>query len=111
VAHIGTPHTHGAGYFVNDKELRTRQEADIQTCSHCDAIIKMQEWVKKGAFCRTCMKPICHSPCGDRLKIYGCECLMKRLDQAFDANLKIEKYLKMLEPDAPVEQVRIITGV
>ena len=110
MSHIGTPHTRNAGYFVNDKELRTRQEADIQTCSHCDAVIKMQEWAKRGAFCRTCMKPICFD-CGSRLKIYGCEPLMKRIDEAFDAAVKLEKYLKMIGAFPTPEPKPLITGI
>lgn len=94
---IGTPHTHNAGYFVNDKDLRTRQEDDVQVCSHCDGIIKMREWVRKGAFCRNCMKPICVA-CGKRMAIYGCEPLWKRLDAAFDAVKKFEQYIAIAEP-------------
>lgn len=63
---IGTPHTRGSGYTVNDQNLSTRQEADIQTCPHCQAVIKMQEWAKAPVqnFCMKCMKPTCsHGGC------------------------------------------------
>jgi hypothetical protein len=29
---VGTPHTKGAGYTINDKDLASRQEADVRTC-------------------------------------------------------------------------------
>ena len=60
---IGTPHTKGAGYFLNDRGLSTRQEADVQTCPHCQGVIKMQEWRASSIqnFCLKCMKPACNS--------------------------------------------------
>ena len=107
---IGTPFKHNAGYFVNDKDLRTRQEADVQTCSHCQAVILMQRWKDDGAFCRGCMKPIC-SLCGDRMLTYGCEPFLKRLEQFTDAMIKYDQYLKVagLEPVAPKPPL-IVTG-
>jgi hypothetical protein len=65
---IGTPHTRNSGYTINDQALSTRQEADIQTCPHCQAVIKMQEWAKASVqnFCMKCMKPTCdHAACQD----------------------------------------------
>jgi predicted nucleic acid-binding Zn ribbon protein len=61
---IGTPHTRGSGYTINDKDLASRQEADVQTCPHSQAIIKMQEWAKAPVqnFCMKCMKPTCANP-------------------------------------------------
>lgn len=107
---IGTPHTHNAGYFVNDKNLNTRQEADVQTCSHCQAIILMQAWKNDGAFCRGCMKPIC-ALCGDRMLTHGCEPFLKRLEMFLDATIKYEKFLKVagLTPVAPPPSI-IVTG-
>lgn len=76
---IGTPYTKGAGYFLNDKELRTRQEADVRTCTHCQGVIKMQEWKDQGAWCGKCFAPICDK-CGERAAIHGCEPFMKKLE-------------------------------
>jgi hypothetical protein len=107
---IGTPHTHNAGYFINDKDLATRQEADIQTCTHCQCVIKMQEWKNDGAFCRKCMAPIC-GLCGDRMLTHGCEPFLQRLEQFASAMIKFEQYLKVagLEPVAPPPSI-IVTG-
>lgn len=60
---IGTPHARGSGYFVNDKDLASRQEADVRTCPHCQAIIKMQEWAASPVqnFCLKCMAPACNN--------------------------------------------------
>jgi len=106
---IGTPHRKNAGYFINDKDLSTRQEADIQTCKHCQAIIKMQEWKEDGGFCRRCMAPIC-GPCGDRMLTHGCEPFIKRLEQHIDMTIKLERFMKMagLEPVSP--STPLITG-
>lgn len=91
---IGTPHTHNAGYYVNDKDLRTRQEADVQTCAHCECIILMQKWKEQGAFCRGCMKPICYH-CGGRLVTHGCENALRRIEQYHNALVKYDQYLRI----------------
>lgn len=107
---IGTAHIKGAGYFLNNKALgqRERQEADIQTCSHCQAVIKMQDWKQDGAWCGRCMKPIC-VPCGTRALIYGCEPFLKKIEQYAEKQMRFEKFRKDagLEPVAPQA---IITG-
>ena len=101
---IGTPHTKNAGYFLNNKGLgaKDKDEADIQTCWHCQAIIKMQEWKDDGAFCRTCMKVIC-GPCGDRMLTYGCEPFLKKLEQYTESQVKYAQHLKVagLDPVTP----------
>ena len=88
---IGTPYTKGAGYFVNDKDLKTRQEADIRTCAHCQAIIKMQEWKVDGAWCGREQKPIC-APCGTRAMTFGCEPILKKIEQHAEQQMRFQKY-------------------
>ncbi len=107
---IGTPHLKGAGYFLNNKDLNVseREEADVQTCSHCQAVIKMQEWKKNGAWCGKCMKPLCLQ-CGKRAQIFGCEPFIKKLEQIAEKQMRFERFKKDagLEPVAPQP---IITG-
>lgn len=107
--HIGTPYTKGAGYFINDKNLRTRQEADVQTCSHCQAVIFMQEWKKRGAWCGKCMKPLCLQ-CGKRTKLFGCEPFAQKFDQFNEEQTRLAKVLKEVGPDEPMPQSLIIIG-
>lgn len=92
-----TPHTKNAGYFVNDKELKTRQEADVRTCTHCQKVIKMQEWKDKGAWCGKCFAPIC-DPCGARAEIHGCEPFLKKIEQYAEQQMRFQKLT------APVER-------
>ena len=106
---IGTPHTKGAGYFVNDKDLRSRQEADIQTCSHCQAIIKMQEWKDDGAWCGKCMKPLCDR-CGTRALTFGCEPFLKKIEQYAEQQMRFAKIIKNSGPSEPVPQQPILIG-
>lgn len=105
---IGTPHTKGAGYFVNDKELKSRQEADVQTCSHCQRVILMQAWKDDGGFCSRCMHPLC-GPCATRAMTYGCEPFLKKIEQHAERVMRFERFQKAagLEPATP--QV-LITG-
>jgi len=95
---IGTPHIRGAGYFVNDKNLKTRQEADVKTCGHCRAVIKMQEWAKvQGGWCSKCSQPLCSQPaCVAQTARLGCVPFTQQIDQAIDAVIKLDKYLKMV---------------
>jgi hypothetical protein len=96
---IGTPHTKGAGYFINDKDTSRPQEADIQTCSHCQRVIKMQEWKGDGGFCGKCMHPIC-GPCATRAMTYGCEPFMKKIEQYAEKSMRYHQFSKIagLEP-------------
>ena len=87
---IGTPYIKGSGYFLNDKNLKRRQEADIQTCSHCQAIILMQEWKNNGAWCGKCMRPIC-TKCGERAVVYGCEPFIRKLEQYAEKQMRFQK--------------------
>lgn len=89
---IGTPGTRGAGYFVNNKETKQRQEADVQTCPHCQAVILMQEWKKTGYWCTREMKPLCDS-CAPRAAIFGCEPFMKKLEAAMEAEMRFKKLI------------------
>jgi hypothetical protein len=79
---IGTPHAHNAGYYRNDDRCAGGKlsEADIQTCTHCQAIIKMQEWRENGAWCSRCNAPICLF-CAKRALTFGCEPFVKKLEQ------------------------------
>lgn len=106
---IGTPHAKCAGYFVNDKDLRTRQEADVQTCSHCQAVILMQQWKDDGAWCGKCMRPICDK-CGERAARFGCEPFVKKIEQYAETQMRFQRFSKDAGLDEPVTPQTIITG-
>ena len=107
---IGTPHIRGAGYFMNYDPDRGREEADIRTCTHCQAILKMQEWKNAGAWCHKCSAPICHL-CGSKMVLYGCTPFVAQLDQLVRQSESLSKYLKDLglEPAQPAQP--IFTGL
>ena len=92
---IGTPHARGAGYYRNDDRLSggTLSEADVLTCPHCQAVVKLQEWKVRGGFCRRCDAPVCFA-CYVRVKTYGCEPFLKLFERQVDAVVKYEQYLK-----------------
>jgi hypothetical protein len=108
---IGTPHTHNAGYCRNDDTPSGGQltEADIQTCTHCQKIIKMQEWRLAGAWCHHCGAPICMA-CGERALIYGCEPFVKQLEAHLRLLTTFEHYLKVAEPTPAVQQPLVLAG-
>lgn len=114
---IGTPHTRNAGYLINNQNFNVRggrQEADIQTCAHCQRILKMQQWAQDGAFCRKCWAPICGTDnpiCVREHQLYGCVPFLRRIEEFANSQVKYRQYLKMagLEPVAPSPSI-IVTG-
>lgn len=90
---IGTPHTRGSGYYMNnDRPSGGRlSEADIRTCPHCQAVIKMQEWARAPVqnFCLKCMAPACNNEaCQD------CIPFMRRIEQHIAASLRRLRLLR-----------------
>jgi len=84
---IGTPHTRNSGYYLNDDRNSggAKSEADVRTCPHCQAVIKMQEWAKAPVqnFCLKCMAPACNNEaCQD------CVPFMKRIQQHIESQLR-----------------------
>src|SRR6266513_2389124 len=91
---IGTPYTRGAGYFLNNKAepQKNRQEADIQTCPHCQGVIKMQEWKHDGGWCSKCMRPLCNNPtCIQETALYGCVPFTKKIEQYAEQQMRFAK--------------------
>lgn len=90
---IGTPYTKGAGYLLDGQKLNVskREEADIRTCTHCQVVIKMQEWKDQGAWCGKCFAPICDK-CGERAAIHGCEPFLKKLEAFAESQMRFSKY-------------------
>jgi len=86
---IGTPHTRGAGYFVNDRALNSRQEAHVRTCPHCQSIIKLEEWKAEGGWCSRCQAPICNQPsCIARTARLGCIPFVKQIEEYANNQVK-----------------------
>lgn len=102
---IGTPHKHNAGYFVNDQALRTRQEAHVQTCTHCQAIIKMEEWKHEGGWCAKCQAPLCNTPqCMARTALEGCVPFLARLEREVGASMRFANIRKLAGLDPVIIQ-------
>jgi hypothetical protein len=107
---IGTPHTHNAGYYRNDDTPAGGRlsEADVQTCKHCQRVIKMQEWKGSGGWCSKCQSPLCDDPvCAARTATYGCVPFLQRLEQFAESQVKFSQHLKIagLAPPEPPRQL------
>lgn len=104
---IGTPHTKNAGYYLSS-DVHGKREADIRTCTHCQAVIKMQVWKDDGGFCRKCNAPIC-AHCADQALIYGCIPFMQRLEKVTDTLIKFTQHLRVAGLEANAANIpRII---
>ena len=102
---IGTPHTHNAGYLGVETggHNSRRVEADIQTCTHCQAVINMTSWKEDGAWCGKCQAPIC-GPCGDQMLLTGCLPYVKRLEMILESDEQRAQLRRLLgiEGNSPV---------
>lgn len=109
---IGTPHSSGAGYYMNDDTASggVKAQADIRTCTHCQAIIKMQLWKVEGAYCAKCAAPICFG-CGALAEVEGCIPFNKRLYTALNDDYTSRQRRKLAGLD-PVQPSRpLFTGL
>ena len=108
---IGTPFAHNAGYQWNDDTASggKREQHDVQTCTHCQAVILMQQWRKveegkmTGGFCMRCNAPIC-GPCNKAMQHQGCVPFIAKLEKEFDMTVKLDQFLRDagLEPKRPM---------
>jgi hypothetical protein len=114
--YIGTPHTKGAGYFVNDNTVSggTLEQADVKTCTHCQAVILMQQWRKvengkmTGGFCVRCNAPIC-GQCNKRMATHGCEPFIAKIDREFDSIVKLAQFRKLAGLEEQPQQHNFIS--
>jgi hypothetical protein len=113
---IGTPHTNGAGYLLNNQDLSIakRQEADVRTCTHCQAVIKMQEWKDDGAWCSKCNAPVCaHGECAKKTELVGCVPYVKYIETIIESDVTKRQFRQMVGLDEqPADyQPKIFLGV
>ncbi len=99
---IGTPYTKNAGYYLNDNRVSggCKEEDDVRTCPHCQAVILMRKWHSYGGFCRMCNAPVC-GHCGEKMEIFGCEPFLQKIERAFGQTEMVRKALEWGEPLAP----------
>jgi hypothetical protein len=110
---IGTPNRHNAGYCMNDDRNGggVLSEADIQTCPHCQAVIKLSK--EQGDFCNKCMKPVCPH-CAARMDLYGCESFLRRLEHVIELSMRyktVDEFLQEAGLVPPVPPQPIFTGL
>ena len=67
------------GYLVNDSRGGggTLKEYDTVACKHCQAVIKIEQGAKSGAWCNLCFGAVCDTKaCATR-----CEPFFKKIDE------------------------------
>jgi len=92
---VGTPHIKGAGYFINDKNLRTRQSEPwgAKNLLSLPSLLLMQQW-KDGAWCGKCMKPICDA-CGKRAAVHWVRAIPEKDRQYAEAQMRSRSSIRM----------------
>ena len=85
------------GYLQQDNRASGGgvEEADVWTCSHCQAIILVNKWKQEGGFCHSCDKPICFT-CFEKAKVEGCVPWRKKVDSALENRYRMEQNAKIL---------------
>jgi ssDNA-binding Zn-finger/Zn-ribbon topoisomerase 1 len=98
---ITTPHTKGAGYFLNNSSGVRKQEADIRICPHCETVIMLQKWKENGSWCHKCMAPTCAdgTQCAKDTEKFGCVPFIKKIEEAFEDVVKLRQHRKMVGLD------------
>lgn len=95
---IGTPHTHCCGNLDahTGGEGSRHIQADMQSCTHCQKAINLQEWKVNGAWCAKCQAPVCaEGPCAERTEKYGCIPFMKALEEQFELQGKLQHFRRL----------------
>lgn len=106
--HIGTPNRRNAGYLMSNNTAQSQRkvEADVQTCSHCQAVVILGK--EGGNYCGKCSHVVCDQ-CGARMDKYGCEPFLRKLERAIGASEQYEKFLKEAGMVTPVPPQPILT--
>lgn len=110
---IGTPHTHNAGHYYNFAASGRKAEADVQTCTHCEAVILMQQWKASAqcGWCAKCNAPLCSNPaCIAETERVGCVPFIKKLEQHMECGVRLHQHLKIAGLEPPVSPQPIYTG-
>lgn len=105
--------SNGAGYLLNDNRNSggKKQEDDIYSCAHCQALLLKSQYVQDGGFCSRCMQPVCPH-CADRMLTFGCENFLRQLEVSLGIKYREDQFRKMagIEAGAPREGTKIIVG-
>lgn len=80
---IGKQHV---GYLKNDNRVSggALEESDVKGCNHCQKIMTLADWRKKGGWCYCCDNYVCFS-CVERTKKEGCVPWRKFVDRQLEA--------------------------
>lgn len=86
-------HTHGASFFHNDNRASggKHDEADVKSCSHCQALVRLD---KVEHFCAKCEHPVC-GPCATKLLSEGCAPFRQKIDQALEAQARRRQFKRV----------------
>lgn len=104
---IGTPHVHNCGHlsFVEGGRDFRQQSFDIKTCTHCQRVIRLENWKHDGAWCSRCNAPVCaDGPCAAATEKYGCLPFIARIEREFEIQGKLAAFRRLAGLDLPHSQ-------
>jgi hypothetical protein len=90
----------GQGWLLNDNRCSggTCEEADMLGCSHCQKLMKIQDWKCDGGFCHSCDAPTC-GPCATLTQTKGCQVFLRSLEGALEKQYRLQQNAMLLGLD------------
>lgn len=90
----------GAGYLLSDNtasDWGTKEEADILSCGHCQALIKKSDWKEDGCWCSCCDQAVgVTCGCAKRMLTRGCENFLMKLEKAIERKYTVDQNARIL---------------
>jgi ribosomal protein L37AE/L43A len=89
---ITHPNKPGAGHVVQFKsEGGVGFESDIQTCSHCQAVVEVHRKDVSYGYCRKCDHVLC-ATCGKKAVTEGCSPFKAAIDRFQEEQYRLSQY-------------------
>lgn len=106
----------GAGYALIDNRAagEGKEEFDVLTCPHCQAVINLQNWRRadgQSGWCACCQAPIC-GRCATKMLTTGCVPFIRKIEQALQKDYRYNQFRKLagLDPEPPAAYFRHGSG-
>lgn len=86
---ILNPHSAGSGYFQNDNRASggTLEQSDVQTCTHCQAVVLLHKPNSPYGYCRKCDNVLC-AHCAKKAETEGCTPFKATIDRLLEENYR-----------------------
>jgi hypothetical protein len=92
----------GSGFRLSDNRTSggAKEENDVLTCPHCQAVINLQAWRKadhnQHGYCAKCQAPVCHAgPCAQDYAMNGCRPFIQKIERMLSNDHALMQFRKL----------------